>query len=158
MTNVLKVADVIDLGIEKEIARRDFYKRVAETFDDEELQNLFSRLRDWEETHIKKFTAVRGKLDTVQLAESYPGELNSYMDALVNEKLYEDVSAEAFAENVSDPLTAVNTGIQFEKDAILFFMELIPHVQGDDKSLIEELIAEERKHILYLIGLKRKFI
>ena len=157
MANVLKVADVIDLGIEKEIARRDFYKRVAETFEDEEMVNLFSRLRDWEETHVKKFRAVRGKLDSVKLTESYPGELGSYMDALVNEKLYEDVTAEAFVENVPDPLSAVNTGIQFEKDAILFFMELIPHVQGEDKSLIEELIAEERKHILYLIGLKRKF-
>ena len=156
MSNVLKIAEVIDLGIEKEIARRDFYGRVAEAFEDDELKSLFSRLHDWEDAHIKKFRSFRGRLDDVQLTETYPGEMKSYMDTLVSQKLYSEVSADSFSKTVQDPVTAIDTGIQFEKDAILFFMELIPFVQGEDKSVIEELIAEERKHILYLIGLKRK--
>ena len=157
MANVLKVADVVDLGIEKEIARRDFYAHVAESFEDDALKNLFTRLKNWEAAHIKKFRAIRGKLDDVQMKESYRGELKSYMKTLVNEKLYKKVSAKSFSGAVKKPLKAIKTGIQFEKDAILFFTELLPYVQGEDKNVIEALIAEERKHILHLIGLKRKY-
>lgn len=157
MANVLKILDVVDIGIEKEKARRDFYGRVAEHFDDEEMKSLFTRLRDWEVAHIKKFQAIRGTLEGVQMTESYPGELQSYMDALVDDKLYSQVTAGAFGANVTDPADAINYGIGFEKDAILLFMELSRYVQSEDKSVIEKLMEEERHHIVHLIRLRGKY-
>ena len=157
MTNVLNVVDVVDIGIEKEKARRDFYERVAQQSDDEEMKKLFTQLRDWEETHVKKFQAIRGTLESSGIAESYPGELSAYMDSLVDEKLYAEVSPNSFGDNVKTPVDAINYGIGFEKDAILLFLELMRFVQADDKSAIEELMAEERQHVVSLIKLRKKF-
>jgi rubrerythrin len=56
MANVFNAAEIIDMGIEKEKKRRDFYALVAESFSDEEIKGLFTKLRDWEETHIEKFS------------------------------------------------------------------------------------------------------
>lgn len=157
MANLFKVVDVIDIGIEKEKTRRDFYARVAEQFDDGDVKDLFTRLRDWEEGHIKKFQLIRDRLGEPQGFESYPGELEAYIQAFVDDKLYTDVSAESFGDYIKTPKDAIQYGIGFEKDAILLFMELASKVQSEDKEAIMELIEEERQHIVYLIKLRRKY-
>ena len=157
MENILKVVDVVDIGIEKEEMRRDFYDQVAKQFDDEEIKSLFTRLRDWENGHIKKFQAVRGTLESSAIVESYSGEMSAYMDALVDDKLYRKFTPENFEQHVKTPLEAIQTSIGFEKDAILLFMELLNYVQSDDKSIIMQLMDEERKHIVHLIKLRAKY-
>ncbi len=157
MGNMLKVIDVVNLGIEKEITRRDFYGQVAKAFDEEELSALFHRLRDWEDGHIQKFKGIRKSVENRKLVESYPGEMTRYMETLVDESLYTGISGKSFAKTITHPLEAIDRGIQFEKDAILFFMELLPYIQESDKSAIMEMVFEERRHMLYLIGLKRKY-
>ncbi len=157
MANVLKVIDVVSIGIEKEKARRDFYSRVAEHFNDADMKDLFGKLRDWEDGHVKKFEAIRNGIDETQTVESYPGEMSAYMDALVDDRLYREVSADSFGKIVKDPVTAIQYGIGFEKDAILLFMELIGVVQTGNTEAIQELITEERHHIVQLIRLRKKY-
>jgi rubrerythrin len=157
MANVLKIVDVVDIGIEKEKARRDFYGHVAQHFDDAEMKDLFTRLRDWEEGHIRKFRSIRDNLHEPKTVESYPGEMQAYVDALVDDKLYEDVTADSFSDSIKTPVDAIQYGIGFEKDAILLFMELASMVQSKNKEVIMELMAEERQHIVHLIKLRKKY-
>ena len=157
MTNLLKIVDVVNIGIEKEKARRDFYNHVAQHFDDTELTDLFTRLKDWEAGHIKKFESVRDSIDEPTTVESYPGEMEAYMRALVDDELYENVSADSFSDYIQSPLDAIRYSIGFEKDAILLFMELSTKVQSKNKEVIMDLIAEERKHIVHLIKLRKKY-
>ena len=156
--NVLKIVDIVDIGIEKEKARQRFYDRVSQHFEDSELKELFTKLRDWEAAHVKKFQTIRGRLKELDSVESYPGELKSYMHALLDDKLYLDVTEEDFNKNVNSPLDAIQYGIGFEKDAILLFMELLTYVSTGDKEAILELMAEERKHIVFLINLRKRFM
>lgn len=157
MENVFTVTEVVDIGIEKEKARRDFYGKVAEHFEDPDLKNLFLRLRDWETGHVKKFEAIKEKLLGVETKESYPGEMKAYIDALVDDKLYKALTSESFAEHVHDPVDAIDYGIGFEKDAILLFMELLNYIESDEKDVISILMEEERQHIVHLIKLKKKY-
>ena len=157
MANLLKVADVMRIGIEKEKARRDFYDRVATHFEDGDLKDLFTRLRDWEEGHVKKFEAIAKDFGEPQAVESYPGELEGYMQALVDDHLYQDVSSDSFTQYVQTPVDAINYGIGFEKDAILLFMELASQVQSKNKEVIMQLMEEERQHIVQLIKLRKKY-
>jgi rubrerythrin len=155
--NVLKIADIVDIGIEKEKARQDYYHRVSLEFDDPEMKDLFTKLRDWEAAHVKKFQAIRGSLNELDSVESYPGELDNYMKALVDDKLYIDVTDESFTQNVKTPVDAIAYGIGFEKDAILLFMELLSYIQSSDKEVILQLMEEERKHIVHLIKMRKRF-
>ena len=157
MSNVFNIAEVIDLGIEKEKKRRDFYGLVAEKFRDKAMKNLFSKLRDWEEEHIKRFGVIRNSTKAEEAKESYQGEFAAYMEALVDDKLYRQVSAGEFAKNVKTPKSAIQYGLGFEKDAILFFNELLKYMEPYQTDKVRELIEEEKEHIIYLAELKRKY-
>ncbi|MDD5437469.1 MAG: ferritin family protein [Candidatus Omnitrophica bacterium] len=157
MSNVFNAAEVIDMGIEKEKKRRDFYGFAAEKFKEKEMKELFGRLRDWEEAHIKKFIEIRNSVEDYEISESYQGEFAAYIKSLVDDMLYSQVSSGWFAENVKTQLTAIQYGIGFEKDAILFFNELLKYMNPAHKGKIEELIGEEKKHLVYLTELKKKY-
>ncbi len=158
MPNIFNASEVIDLGIEKEKKRRDFYAYVSKEFKEKDMKELFALLRDWEETHIKKFAEIRNSLEESEVAETYEGEFLAYLKATVDDILYKQVSPEWFSKNVSEPLIAIQYGIGFEKDAILFFSELLRYMNQDHKEKIQALIEEEKKHLLYLTELKRKYL
>lgn len=157
MSNVFNAAEIIDMGIVKEKKRRDFYGYVADKFKDKDMKELFTKLRDWEDTHIKKFTEIRNSTETYEIQESFQGEFGAYLKFVVDDILYKQVSAQWFAKNVKKPLTAIQYGIGFEKDAILFFGELLRYMMPPHKEKIEELIDEEKKHLIYLSELKKKY-
>ena len=157
MANLFTAAEIIDMGIAKEKKRRDFYGYAADKFKNKDMKDLFSRLRDWEEEHIRKFTAIRESTQTYEVSESYQGEFGAYMKFVVDDILYKQVSAEWFASNVKNEITAIQYGIGFEKDAILFFTELAKYMMSPHKEKVEELIGEEKKHLICLSELKKKY-
>lgn len=157
MPNVFNAAEIIDMGIEKEKKRRDFYGRVAKEFKEKDIRKLFGDLRDWEEAHVKKFTEIRDSVADEEIAESYQGEFGAYIRSLVDDKLYREVTAASFAKNIKTPIDAISRGIGFEKDAILFFNELVEYMPSHNKEKVRELIDEEKKHIIYLSQLRTKY-
>lgn len=154
--NIFSMSEIVDLGIEKEKKRRDFYGMCAEEFDHKEMKDLFTKLRDWEETHIKKFSGIRDSIKELRETEGYEGEMNSYMQALLDDKLYNDVSPAKFSANVKTPLDAISYGIGFEKDSIIFFNEIMNYTVDARKEIVKELIKEEKQHIVYLALLKER--
>lgn len=154
MSSILNVVDVVDIGIVKEKARRDFYNAVSKTFTDKPLIDLFRKLRDWEEAHVKKFQLIRDGLKIEKAHESYPGEMSSYINALVDDRLYREVGPESFKKHIKTPVDAIEYGIVFEKDAILLFIELAQYVRSSHKEVIMQLIEEEKQHMIYLERLK----
>jgi len=157
MPNVFNAAEIVDMGIEKEKKRRDFYALVAEKFKEKDLKDLFLKLRNWEDDHIKKFTAIRNSVKGEEIAESYQGEFGAYIKALVDDKLYSQVSAKEFEANVKTARSAIQYSLGFEKDAILLFNELLRYMETPGADKVRELIEEEKKHIIYLAELKRKY-
>ncbi|MFH0764328.1 MAG: ferritin family protein [Candidatus Omnitrophota bacterium] len=156
MQNVFNAAEVIDMGIEKEKKRRDFYALAAAAFKDKEVRDLFTKLRDWEELHIKKFMEIRNAIEESEVSETYEGEFASYVKATVDDILYKQVSAEWFAKFVKSELAAIQYGIGFEKDAILFFNELLKYMNPYHKEKVQALIDEEKKHLIYLSELRQR--
>ena len=150
--------NIVDLGIEKEKKRRDFYGLVAEKFSDKNMKELFTKLRDWEDAHIKKFTEIRGSIKDIRETENYEGELNFYMQALLDDKLYNDVSPSKFSASVKTPLDAISYGIGFEKDAIIFFNDIMDYTVDARKDVIKKLIEEEKQHIVYLAALRENVV
>lgn len=157
MPNVFNSVEVVDMGIAKEKKRRDFYGLAAARFRQKDMKELFTKLKAWEETHIKKFTEIRDGMEGSEIAESYQGEFASYIKALADDMLYDQVSSKTFTKNVKSPLSAISYGIGFEKDAILFFTELLNHMTAPHQEKVQGLIDEERKHLIYLTELKRKY-
>jgi rubrerythrin len=154
--NVFNAAEAVAMGIEKEKARRDFYSRVAKSFKEKEMSELFTRLSAWEEEHVKRFTEIRKEIEQDETTESFPGEMAAYFRAIVDDKLYTDTSASGFAKNVKTALDAIRYGLIFERDAILFFTEIAAVMSSHDRASVQKLIDEEKQHIIYLAELKEK--
>lgn len=157
MSKIFNAAEVIDMGIEKERKRREFYALVAGSFKDKELKELFEKLAGWEAEHIKRFSEIRSNIENLEIAESYQGEFQAYMRATVDDMLYSQVSAKEFAKNVNTPAQAIAYGIGFEKDAIIFFNELLGYMEPAYRESVLELLNEEKKHLVYLTELKRRY-
>lgn len=157
MANILQPAEIVEIGIEKEKKRRDFYAMCAENFKGQrELYDLFKKLYEWEVEHVRRFTEIRDGVSKSQYAESYPGETEAYMKALVESDLYADLSTKKFSEQVRTPADALEKGMGFEKDAILFFSGLAPFVDSKSREVVEKLIEEEKQHLLFLFNMKKQ--
>lgn len=155
--NILKVVDVVDVGIDKERIRQHFYAQAAEQFKQHpEVHTLFQQLSAWEGTHVKQFQTVRDRLVAHRPQEQYPGEMTAYIAVLLEHHLRIDDHSETLPEKFHTPIDAIDMAIAFEKEAILLFMELLPYVQEGDKSAIQTLMAEERQHVVHLVGLRQR--
>jgi rubrerythrin len=157
MPNIFHIVEVVEIGIEKEKKRRDFYSKVAENFADQEMHKLFTMLRDWEEVHIKRFTEIKESIVEPGSTESFPGEAFEYMRSLVGDRFYDEVKPASFSSKVTDSLAAIDYAMMFEKDAILFFGELARFTPDYSRGIISELVEEERKHLLFLSKLREKY-
>ena len=155
--NVFNASEVIDMGIAKEQKRRDFYALAAKIFKEKDMQELFSKLRDWENEHIKKFTEIRNSVEESEVVESYQGEFEAYIKSLVDDMQYDQVSGANFASYVKDPDAAIRYGMNFERDAILFFGELMRHMAPHHQEKIALLVNEEKQHLIYLARIRSKY-
>lgn len=158
MAGILQPAEIVEIGIEKEKKRRDFYAMCAEHFKGhKELFELFKKLYEWEVEHVRRFTEIRDTVTKGQYAESYAGETEAYMNALVQSDLYAEITPKAFAAEIKTPIDALDRGIGFEKDAVLFFSGLAPYVDPKSREIVGTLVEEEKQHILFLFNMKKRF-
>ncbi len=157
MPTIFNMAEVADIGIEKEKARRDFYRAAAGAAPEGEVKDLFSKLAGWEEEHVRRFEEIRAGLDEREPPESYPGEEVGYIRALVADQLYSDATPEETARAAGNPREAIERAIGYEKDAILFFRSLGMFLTPDRREIIDRLVGEEKAHLIYLLELRKNY-
>lgn len=150
------ITEVFEMGIEKEKKRRDFYGDVAERFKEKEVKDLFARLKNWEQTHIEKIEEIKERIKAPEPVRLSWEDTDAYFRVFAEDKLYGQVSPDQFSENVKSLADIFRYSISFEKDAVLFFSELLPAVPDEHKKTIKDLVNEEKQHIIYLADLRKK--
>jgi rubrerythrin len=156
MGNIFKIIEVVDLGIEKEKKRKEFYALAAVNFQDKALKELFTKLSNWEDEHIRRFTEIRDSLNDYETMESSKGELNDCISVFLQDTLYQNVNPALFRETIKTPIQAIEMGMEFEKDAILLFNELINRTEPSFTGTIKTLIQEEKQHLVYLNDMRKQ--
>jgi len=146
--------EIIDMTLEKEKMRRDFYLEAAKRFNKQIIKDLFLELSEWEAMHVQKVDELKSKLEGTELIESYAGDLQAYFRSVVDSELYEASSMEDFVKGIKDEKEAIDWAISFEKDAVLFFNEFLALSNLSERGMIEKLRDEEKNHIMYLARLK----
>ena len=150
------IDEIIELTLEKEIMRRDFYAESAERFKNPAAKKLFADLKDWEEIHVVKVRELKDKLKVQPYVDSSLGEVRAYLRSVVDSKLYNSSSIKDFVEKIKNLQETIDCAIGFEKDAILFFAEVLSFLSDKDRKVVKKLIEEEKKHIQYLLNLRDK--
>ncbi|MBF0343693.1 MAG: ferritin family protein [Nitrospirae bacterium] len=156
MENV-SISEIIELAIRTEKLGFSYYNELAQKFrKNEEIHILFNNLADNEAKHAAKFTKLKESLDQSQL-ENWE-EASEYMRAYVESAFFMGANkAVPHMQNISDSTAALGLAIAFEKETLLYFYGMADAVAQDkNRHIVDEIIKEEKSHIVLLSALKEK--
>ncbi|QWR78213.1 ferritin family protein [Candidatus Magnetomonas plexicatena] len=149
------IREVLEMAVRTEMLGNSYYTELAAKFkNDSEFNTLFTKLAEAEKSHIVAFTALREKLGHTE-PEGWQ-EVSEYMRAFVESAFFLGKDkAMLHMTNATEPMGAVLLAMGFEKETLLFFHALRDAVA--QKDIMDEVINEEKKHILWLSKLKEHY-
>jgi len=155
--NIFKASEVLKIAIQIEKNGLAFYTEVKNRSKYFPLQEVFGFLAKEEVKHEQTFKVLLEKIGDEASAESYPGENEMYLEAIAGENVFARGDAmKQLAQKAKNDKEAIDLAIGFEKDSVLFFGELKKFVPEADQTTVEQVIDEEREHLVKLLDLKHK--
>jgi len=156
MGNIFSASEVVEIGVKIEENGRDFYRQAAAKSKNEPAVKTFELLAGEEEGHIKKFESILSAVKKYEPREAYPNEYFSYIKSLSGEYVFtKDKKGAEMAGTVNSEIEAVDLGIGFEKDSILFYEEMKKFVLEEEKNIVDKLLEQEKQHLRKLNDLRR---
>jgi rubrerythrin len=153
--NIFAGSEIVELGIQIEKNGRDFYNAVIEQSKNQKAKETFKYLAGEEEKHIAVFQNILDSVHKYEPPESYPGEYFAYMNALARDYVFtQKDKGREIAKNVKGDKEAINLGIGFEKDSIIFYVGMKKVVPEYDHKIVDKLITQEQDHLRQMSELK----
>jgi len=145
----------IAMGIERN--GMAFYQALADKTGNRDIKDIYTYLAGEEKKHLDTFQGMSGSLGQVKPPETYGDEYMLYLKSLVDNTVFTNVTeAKQKAAKVSNEIEALDTGIQAEKDSILFYTELQSLVRERDRKVVLNVLDEEKNHLRQLSELKKR--
>ncbi len=157
MGNIFSGSEIVEIAVEIEKNGRDFYNKVSESLKDENIKKIFKYLAGQEEKHIKIFKDMLSIVKKYEPSEAYADEYFGYIKALSEEYVFtKKKKGKEIADTVKNGKKAVELGLNFERDSILFYYEMKNFVLESEHNIINGLIREEQRHLKKLSLLRRR--
>jgi len=153
--NHYSIDEIMEMAIQTEKLGYQFYTSMADKFSkDAALAKLFTTLASKEKTHEKTFIGLK---DLVAKHGTEPvqwEEVSNYMRAFVESEFFLGRGKSLPSmDHLKSSQDAVKFALGFEKETLLYFMELRTVVK--EKEVVDEVINEEKSHIMWLDAFKR---
>jgi rubrerythrin len=145
------IDEVMEMAVQTETLGQQFYTGMAEKFKkDDGLVKLFSTLATKEKSHEKTFKGLRDSVAKQGVEEPVQWEeVSNYMRAFVESEFFLGrAKALPSMDRIKTVKEAVQFALGFEKETLLYFMELRSIVK--EKEVVDEVINEEKSHIRWL--------
>jgi rubrerythrin len=158
MGNIFKGSEVVELGIQIENNGRDFYSELEKKAESRKTADIFKYLAKEEEKHIRVFQDILDKTERYEPSGLDAADYFSYINDLAAENVFtkKDKGKQA-AQAAKNDLEALNMGIGFEKDSIIFYEGMKKVVESQDTKIVEEIIIQEKNHLKILSDIKDTF-
>ncbi len=149
--------EVYDLAILTEQNGRAFYEAAAKAASTEGVAKLMRELAEAERNHETTFRQMKEASPQHPPRETYAGEEQDYMAALLFSRVLPDEAAGTRAvAAMGNDAEALDFAIGFEKDTILFLYEMRGIVSPEEASKVDALLAQEKTHVRILTKLKQE--
>jgi len=159
MGNILSGSEVVAIGIQIEQNGKDFYYALVKQSKNPKAQEVFEYLGREEEIHIKAFQAI---LDTTEKYEPLGSDADKYydyMNGLASDYVFTQKNKGLeLAKIIKTDKEAINAGIGFEKESIIFYAGIKKVVPPYDQKIVDELISQEQDHLRQLFELRKNVI
>lgn len=145
-------AEILGMAVELEKRGIDFYRRLQESAH-QEVKKIFAFLAEEEEKHLAFFDDL---LNTVKTEETFQDneEVTQYLGSIVESGILGKVLAgQVGPSSLTD---ALETGMEVEKESVLFYQGFIPLVNPAKRGWLEKVIEEEKRHFLKLVALRKE--
>jgi len=150
--------DVIEMAVRIEENGLTFYTEAGNASTSDKVKELFQFLGDEEKRHIHCFENIGHGYESDTLpgaSDPYAEEAALYLGALANSRVFtEPNEGSRLAQGIRDEDDALKVAISMEKDSILFYYELQKVMREKDKTVLTQLIEEEKKHLAKLTELQ----
>ena len=158
MAGIFKATDILLAAQEVETRGEVFYNRLVETTTDPKLKDLFIFLAGEETRHREIFAKLYERVGEVELpAWAEEDEYVDYLKFLLDSHtLFRLGDVDHLRRFMGTSKEAIETAMGFEKDTILFFVEMYEFVPEGEKKYIKACIDEERSHLRLLASMLRK--
>lgn len=157
MSVIFSGKEVLEIAIQIEKNGFIFYSQAAKKITDKTARELIEWLAQEEKSHIGRFEDILSSFSPEKL-DMTPVELEEYylyLKALADARVFTtELKAEEAALGIKNGKDAINLGIGFEKDSLLFLHGIKMLVKGSDALAVEELQREEMLHLKKLVELK----
>lgn len=155
MGKTFSACELIELAIHIEENGKAFYYELAKETKDSKARKALEYLADAEDKHIAVFQKMFKASCDYNPEGAYPDEYFAYIRSLASNYIFtQSGKGLEEAKSVSSYSEGLDLGIQFEKDSILFYQEMIKFAPDSEHGKIIALINEEKKHLERLIDLK----
>ncbi|MBD3427172.1 MAG: hypothetical protein GF409_08120 [Candidatus Omnitrophica bacterium] len=149
--------DVVQMAVQAKERGKELYLALARNSENYHVSKLFTELAKDEQKHKLELEKWLDYITGADQEEAYPGERALYLKALVDDNAYScDVTTRQALEKTVSEEEALQAGITFEKDFMLFLHELKSHVTGEGGTTIDSLIDDEIRHLKEMFQLKEK--
>ncbi len=156
MSVFFKASELVEFAIQIEKNGEAFYLAVSKKTESQEIKETFIYLAQEEVMHRKTYEELLKTVENYQPKEIYPEEYFLYLKAYADQHIFvKNNEIEEKASKVKSNVEAIDIALGFEKDSILFYLEMRNFVSDSEKPIIDKIIEEERKHYVKLTEVKK---
>ena len=158
MSIFFSASEIFQFAIKIEENGEEFYRLIAEKTEAAEVKNIFAYLAGEEAKHKTIFQDMLGRVEKYEPPESYPDEYFAYLKAYASELVFtKEKKGQVMAGQMKTVPEAIEFGIRIEIDSILYYLEVKNLVPENQKTIIDKIVEEERRHYLKLLAVKKKW-
>jgi rubrerythrin len=156
MGKTYSLKEILEMAIKIEEDGVIFYESLAGRSKNREVIELAKYLAGEEKDHIAVFRSIYKELTGEKFEKAFiEDEANAYLHLLVENRVFKNQEEiKKFVEDIKDDLSILDLAIQIEKDTILYYYEVLEGLEDKEKTLVKELINQEKTHIYRLTNLK----
>jgi len=140
----------MEMAIQTERLGQEFYTIMGNKFQkDKQLKDLFTTLAAKERIHAQTFAELKSMVTVTGPEPVQWEEVSDYLRSFVESEFFLGKGkALPSMDRITTVIEAVRFALGFEKETLLYYMELRSIVK--EKAVLDEVINEEKKHILWL--------
>jgi rubrerythrin len=149
MAKALTARDIVRIALEVEQTGLESYQAMKSATSDPELAKLLDYLANDEGDHVGLFSRMfrEVELNPEEMADPSP-EDQAYVETIMKSVVFEGPQAGIRrARAAKTPIEVLTLALQFERDAMLFWVKLFGLVRQKDRVLVQKLIQQEQQHV-----------
>lgn len=152
--------DIFTMAQQIEQKGHRFYEAMVNYSQNKQLKNGFQWLANEEKAHIDYIEKLRNSIERINIKNiDNWEEVSLYFRSLLDTEVFPlATNGNSLAQELKDEIGAIQIAISLEKDSILFLQDVSRWVNPEDQKKIQQLIDQEKGHVLKLLAMKKKIL